>query len=244
MRVLFLSHLTDAARLSREAPPRCRNSRALLPGEETFPTHWASLWGSRLPLGPPARARPLALRTQGLSLPSSSSRNVPELTCHPGAHPSSHGNCLPSALRNHLWLAAVGTQHSCPLPAAWPNKQRCFLLRLALPGWVSYPSTHRPPPPTTAPAAPTPPPAPHSSQSITHSESGLSGIQGERQSELTSSCSFRPTARGVSKHQADGGGQVLELQRHRDLGPNPLSTCRSVTSSQAPHLPKPPFLPA
>lgn len=89
---------------------------------------------------------PLALGTRGLSSPSFSSRNIPELTCHPGAHPRSHGDCLPSALRNHLWLAAVGTQHSCPLPAAWPNKQRCFLLRLALPGWVSYPSTYCPPP--------------------------------------------------------------------------------------------------
>lgn len=84
----------------------------------------------------------LTLGTRGLSFPSFSSRNIPELTCHPGAHPRSHGDCLPSALRNHLWLAAVGTQHSCPLPAAWPNKQRCFLLRLALPSWVSYPSTH------------------------------------------------------------------------------------------------------
>lgn len=183
----------------------------------------------------------LTLGTRGLSFPSFSSRNIPELTCHPGAHPRSHGDCLPSALRNHLWLAAVGTQHSCPLPAAWPNKQRCFLLRLALPSWVSYPSTHCPPP--CPPLLLFPTPAPHSSQSITHAHSGLSGSQGERQSELTSSCSFGHTAQGVGKHQADGGGQVLELRRHGDLGPDPLCTCCSVTSSQAPHLPKLPFLP-
>lgn len=186
---------------------------------------------------------PLTLGSQGLSSPSFSSRNIPELTCHPGAHPHSHGDCLPSALRNHLWLAAVGTQHSCPLPAAWPNKQRCFLLRLALPGWVSYPSTHCPPPRPPLLLSPHPHPAPHSSQSITHAHSGLSGSQGERQSELTSSGSFGHTTRGVGKHQADGRGQVLELQRHGDLGPDPLCNCRSVTSSQAPHLPELPFLP-
>lgn len=171
----------------------------------------ASFCDSRLVLGPPFGALHLSLRARGLWFPSFTYQNTPELTYHPGAHPGSQGNCLPSALRNHLQLVAVGTQHSCPLPTAWPNKQRCFLLGLALPGWVSYPSTR--------PTAPVRPGSPQP-QGTTHSPSGLSGSRGERESELTSSCSSSHTAQGISKHQADGGDQALGLWSHRALGPN------------------------
>lgn len=91
--------------------------------------------------------------------PSFTSWNIPELTHHPGAYPSSQGNCLPSALGNHLWFVAVGTPHSCPLPTAWPNKQACFLLGVGMARLVFLPlhaftplHCSRPPQLLTAPA--------------------------------------------------------------------------------------------
>lgn len=69
-------------------------------------------------------------------------------------------------------------------------------------------------------------------QHATHSSSRLSGRQGERESEFTSSSSSGHTAQDFSKHQVDGEDERLGSGVRETYLQIPLSICSSVISSK------------
>lgn len=172
-----------------QKPPRCPDSRIPSPREETIPVAQLGPASVTRTCPPPhtQNQRPLVPL---LHFPECSradpSPQVHTLVAKATVYP------LPLETISGLWQWAPHIAALCPQPGRTSKGVSCS--GLAMPGWVSYCSMLHPPH-----AAPT------------HSPSGLSGGQGQQESELASSCSSGPSARGFGKHQADGGTRALGL---------------------------------